>query len=147
MKKTWIILACVLLTAIVAAGCSSRSYILESELVDLARRYQELFAKHEFQEILPMLSGDQLTAMNNALPVLTATSASIETEMSEWEGKCDFINRDKTRSSVIATYVQKQTVKDVGTLTEQFSTVYEFTKIADGWKLYSVKTMNKEPAK
>lgn len=142
MKTRWM-LVCILFLALLVPGCKSRSYLLESQLVELAQKYQELFAQDKFEEILPMLSGDQLTAMNNALPVLAATASKIDTEITDWKGTCDFMNRDKTRGSVTATYIQRQTVKDVGTLTEEFSTVYEFAKIGEEWKLYSVKIMNK----
>lgn len=142
MKLRWILIP-ILAVALLVPGCKSRSYLLESQLVEMAKQYQTLFASDQFEEILPMLSGDQLTAMNNALPVLAATASSIDTEITDWEGTCDFMNRDKTRASVVATYIQRQTVKDVGTLTEEFQTVYEFAKIGDEWKIYSVKIMNK----
>lgn len=142
MNTRWILVSLLVVTFLIA-GCQSRSYLLEAQLVEMAQKYQDLFAADQFEEILPMLSGDQLTAMNNALPVLAATASKIDTEITGWKGTCDFMNRDKTRASVVATYIQRQTVKDVGTLTEEFSTVYEFAKISDEWKIYSVKIMNK----
>ncbi len=129
------------------SGCKSRSYLTESALVGMAKAYQELFATHDFEKVLPMLSGDQLSALSNALPMLTAASSAVQTELSGWKGVCDFMNKDKTRGSVTATYIQKQTVKDVGTLTEELTTVYDFAQIAGDWKIYSVKIANKTAAK
>ena len=130
MKKTATALLMVVALVSLLSGCRSRSYLTESALVDMAKAYQELFATHDFEKVLPMLSGDQLSALSNALPVLTAASSAVQTELSGWKGVCDFMNKDKTRGSVTATYVQKQTVKDVGTLTEEFTTVYDFAQIA-----------------
>jgi len=79
--------------------------------------------------------------------VLVAAGPSIETKVQDWQAKCDLMNRDKTRASVTATYTQQQTVKNVGTLAQQFTNVYEFAKIGDDWKIYSVKVMDQQTVK
>ena len=137
----------VLFMAVLLGGCSSRSFTTEKALVDMAKQYTDLMAAKDYQKVLPMLTGDQLTAMQNILPTLVGMASNVELQNENWEGKCDFMNRDKTRGSVTATYVQHQTVKNVGTLTQRFSTVYDFVKIGDQWKIYSIKVMNQETVK
>jgi hypothetical protein len=149
MKRTRLAVAAtvILATALILAGCKSRSFTTEQSLVDLAKQYNDLLAAKSYDKILPLLTGNQLAAMQNALPVLVVTASKIETEIEDWEAKCDFMNRDKTRGSVTATYTQHQTVQKVGTLTQQFSNVYEFVRIGNDWKIYGVKVMNQTTVK
>ena len=150
MRRVLAVTAIIVLVALLGTcltGCKSRSFTTEQALVDLAKQYNDLMAAKSYDKVLPLLTGDQLTAMQNALPVLVAAGPSIETKVQDWQAKCDLMNRDKTRASVTATYTQQQTVKNVGTLAQQFTNVYEFAKIGDDWKIYSVKVMDQQTVK
>lgn len=136
------ILGILLAAAIVLAtsGCG-RSFKLEEELVTMAKTYQEDFAAKRFDKVMPVLTGDALEAMQAAAPLLEA--ANVQMKILSYEGRVDFVNRDKTRASVETTYVQEQNVEGYGTSSTEITAILDFKKMADGWKIYSIRTVDK----
>lgn len=140
-KVMKVIGAALALAAVLAVSGCGRSFKLEEQLVAMAKTYQEDFAAKRFDKVMPVLTGDALEAMQVAAPVLQA--ADVRFKILGYEGKVDFVNRDKTRASVEATYVQEQNVEGYGTSSQEITAVLDFKKMGGGWKIYSIKNINR----
>jgi hypothetical protein len=77
------------------------------------------------------------------IPALQAVD--YETKIHELKTKVDFINKDKDRATVEATYIMEQTVPDYGTTLDDMMVVFDLKKIQDQWKIYRISIVNKTP--
>lgn len=139
MRVIGVVLA--LAVAIAVSGCGGRSFKLEEQLVAMSKAYQEDFAAKRFSKVMPVLTGDALDAMQAAAPLLEV--ADVQTKVLSYEGRVDFVNRDKTRASVEATYTQEQTIEGYGTSSTEITVVLDWKKMGDNWRIYSIKTVDK----
>ncbi|MHB8927085.1 MAG: hypothetical protein ACYC9Q_05375 [Bacillota bacterium] len=130
--------------ALTSAGCG-RSFTLEKELVSKSQAFTQDFAARRFEAVLPVLTGDALESVKAALPLLQ--SANLETKVTDWSGKVDFMNRSKDRASVDLSYIQEQTVPGYGTTTTKMNVVYDWKKLAGAWRIYEIKLVHKDEGK
>jgi len=141
--KASIVIAALVL-AVAVAGCG-RSFVLEKDLVSKSQAFTQDFAARKWEQVMPVLTGDALESVKAALPLLQ--SADVETKVTDWSGKVDFMNRSKDRASVELSYIQEQTVPGYGTTTTKMDVVYDWKQLAGAWKIYEIKLVQKDEGK
>lgn len=137
MRKNSILAICLVsVVLVITSGCQSRSYVAEKQVLELAQKYTQYMADEKYIEIMNDCTGTLLQSLSGALPMLQATAPSQESKILNWQGKVDYMNKERTEASVIGTYTQQQTIKDFGTFTVNFTMVYDLVKLGGTWKLY-----------
>lgn len=136
-------LAVALAVLVVLAGGCGRSPSLEKELVGLCEEYTGLFAARKYDECARYLTGQALMEFEASRPLLEAMG-QIETKVSDFRGKVDFLNRPRDRASVRCTWVQETSVPGSGTWTLKADVVYELVKLKDRWLISSIKLVSQE---
>lgn len=139
-----LVAAAMVVLAFGSAGCG-RSFVLEKDLVSRSEAFTQDFTARKFESVLPVLTGDALESVKAALPLLQ--SADVETKVTDWNGKVDFMNRSKDRASVELSYIQEQTVAGYGTTTTKMDVVYDWKKLAGAWRIYEIKLVQKDEGK
>lgn len=141
MRAVRIILAAVLVLC-VAGGCG-KSPSLERELVQLCEKYTQLFAAKDYDSARHYLTGQALVELDASRPLLEAVRA-VETKVSEFQGKVDFMSRDKSRASARCSWVQEQTVPGSGTTITRVEVVYDLVKLKGKWLISGIKLLLQE---
>jgi len=129
--------------SLLVSGCSGKNKELERQLQGIVEEYVQNLAAQQWDKVLPALSGDALASMEEMIPALQAVD--YETKIHELKTKVDFINKDKDRATVEATYIMEQTVPDYGTTLDDMMVVFDLKKIQDQWKIYRISIVNKTP--
>lgn len=145
MRRFFALGVAFLTLAVLVAGCGKRSFVEEEKLVKMTQDYVENVAAKKFDQVIPVLTGDALDGMRVSMPVLEAIK--VTNKISDFAAKCDFMNRTNDRASVEATYLQQQTVENFGTATVEMDVVFDFKKLNGEWKIYSIKTVQKNERK
>lgn len=139
-----LVAAAMIALALASVGCG-RSFTLEKELVAKSQAFTQDFATGRFEAVLSALTGDALESVKAALPLLQG--ANVETKVTDWTGKVDFMNRSRDRASVELSYIQEQTVPGYGTTTTKMDVVYDWKKLDGSWMIYEIKLVQKDEGK
>lgn len=142
MAKAVRVALVVLVVACLAAGCG-RSPSLERELVGLCEKYTQLFAARDYDAARHYLTGQALLELDASRPLLEAVRA-VETKVSEFQGRVDFMSRDRSRASARCAWVQEQTVPGSGTTISRVEVVYDLVKLKGQWLISGIRLLSQE---
>ncbi|MEM3452833.1 MAG: hypothetical protein QW835_04305 [Candidatus Hadarchaeum sp.] len=128
----------VLIIGVMAAGCGRPSE--EKAMAEVARQYVEAIASNTLEVAWPLTAGRQSEVLLQDIPHLLMRPG--ERKIEDLYVYVDYLKGNK--GAAIASYVQTESIPDVGTSRARFKMVFEMVKLDKAWKIVEVHLLERK---